>query len=98
MAKHQIVLKPSAVRDLDRLRKDDAAMIADGMERFLSGTPTRQGKSRIRRLRGIENPDYRLRLGEYRVFYNVDTSGRRVEVLRILHKDETPEYYEEVRK
>jgi len=73
-------------------------MIADGMERFLSGTPTRQGKSRIRRLRGIENPDYRLRLGEYRVFYNVDTSGRRVEVLRILHKDETPEYYEEVRK
>jgi len=98
MAKHQIVLKPSAVRDLDRLRRYDAAMIADGMERFLSDTPARQSKSRIKRLRGVENPDYRLRLGEYRVFYNVDTTGVRVEVLRILHKDETPEYYEEVRK
>jgi mRNA-degrading endonuclease RelE of RelBE toxin-antitoxin system len=98
MAKHQIVLKPSAVRDLDRLRKYDAAMIADGVERFLNYTPTREGKSRIKRLRGIGNPDYRLRLGEYRIFYNVDTSGRRVEVLRILHKDETPDYYEEVRK
>jgi len=76
----------------------DAAMIADGMERFLSGTPTQESKSRIKRLRGVENPDYRLRLGEYRVFYNVDTIGRRVEVLRILHKDQTPEYYEEVRK
>ena len=98
MAKHQIVLKPSAVRDLDGLRRYDAAMIADGMERFLSGTPTQESKSRIKRLRGVENPDYRLRLGEYRVFYNVDTIGRRVEVLRILHKDQTPEYYEEVRK
>ena len=98
MANYQIVLKPSAVRDLDRLRKCDAAMIADGLERFLGGTPTRESKSRIKRLRGIENPDYRLRLGEYRVFYDVDPAGRRVEVLRILHKDETPEYYEEVRK
>lgn len=98
MAKHQIVLKPSAVRDLDRLRTYDAVMIAEGMERFLNYAPTRESKSRIKRLRGIENPDYRLRLGEYRVFYDVDTSGRRVEVLRILHKDEPPDYYEEVRK
>lgn len=92
------MLKPSAVRDLDRLQKYDAAMIADGVEKFLSDTPTREGKSRIKRSRGIENPDYRLRLGEYRVFYNVDAVGRRVEVLRILHKDEIAEYYREVRK
>jgi mRNA interferase RelE/StbE len=96
MAAHDIVLRPSAVRDLDRLRKYDATLIADGMERFLTNAPTREGRSRIKRLRGISNPDFRLRLDDYRVFYNVHASTRTVEVLRILHKDQTAQYYQEV--
>ena len=98
MAGYDIHLKPSAVRDMDRLRKYDAAIVADGMEGHLSDTPTRETKSRIKRLRGIEDPDYRLRVGNYRVFYDVHETKRRVDVLRVLHKDETRKYYEEVRK
>ncbi|MBI5243707.1 MAG: type II toxin-antitoxin system RelE/ParE family toxin [Elusimicrobia bacterium] len=97
MARYAILLRPSAVKDFDRLRKYDAAAIADGMERFLGDRPARESGSRIKRLRGISSPDFRLRLGEHRVFYNLNDEERRVDVLRILHKDETAEYYEEVK-
>ena len=33
--------------------------------------PTKLSKSRIKRLRGLEQPQYRLRVGEIRVFYDV---------------------------
>jgi len=62
---------------------------------FLTHEPTRESKSRIKRLRGQQLADYRLRLGDYRVFYTVDEDQRRVDVLRVLHKQQTQEYYEE---
>ncbi len=46
----------------------------------------------------MTDPDYRLRLDDYRVFYNVDDTKRRVDVLRVLHKDRTHAYYEEERE
>jgi len=94
MERYEIRLKPSAIRDMDRLRKYDASRIADGMERHLGGEPTKESKSRVKRLRGISDPDYRLRIGDYRVFYNV--CGDRVDVLRVMHKNDTHEYYEEL--
>ena len=98
MVGYGIHLKPAAVRDMDRLRKYDAAIVADGMENHPSHTPTKETKSRIKRLKGIEDPEYRLRVGNYRVFYNVHEAKRRVDVLRVLHRDETRKYYEEPRK
>jgi len=56
----------------------------------------KQSKSRIKRLRGITNPDYRLRVGSFRVFYTVDEKVHRVVVLRVLHKDQTRIYYEDL--
>lgn len=93
---HEIVLKPSAERDMDRLRKFDATRIADAMERYLQSTPTKASRSRIKRLRGSRNPNYRLRIGDYRVFFAVGEEGLRVDVMRVMHKDETRSYYEEL--
>ena len=78
MALYDIVLKPCAVRDLDGLRKYDATIIADAMETHLGDAPTKVSRSRIKRLRGIRDPDYRLRVGEFRVFYTVDEEAGRV--------------------
>ena len=94
MATREIRLKPSAIRDMDRLRTYDAARVADGMEKHLAAEPWKESKSRIKRLRGISDPDYRLRIGDYRVFYNL--AGDRVDVLRVLHKNDTHKYYEEL--
>ena len=96
MPRYTVILKPSAIRDFDRLRKFDAAMIADGVERFLSHDPARLSRSRIKRLRGAGPPDFRLRLDAFRVFYNVDAVERSVDVLRILHKKDTAAYYKEI--
>ncbi len=98
MGVYTIMLKPSAIADLDALRKYDATQIADAMERHLQHNPTKQSKSRIKRLRGISNPDYRLRVGDYRIFYGVDEIARRVDVLRIMHKEQTLRYYKDLKR
>lgn len=97
MEAYKIILKRSAMADLDALRKYGATQIADAMERQLQHDPTKESKSRIKRLRGISNPDYRLRVGDYRVFYVVDEDARRVDVLRVMHKDQMP-YYQELKR
>lgn len=94
MASYEIRLKPSAIRDMDRLRKYDTAQVADGMEKHLGAEPMKESKRRIKRLRGMSDPDYRLRIRDYRVFYNV--VGSRVDILRVMHKNDTREYYEEL--
>lgn len=96
MPRYDVVLKPSAVRDLDRLRKYDATAVAGAMETHLGDAPTKLSRSRIKQLRGIRDPDYRLRVGEFRVFYTVDEEASQVVVLRVMHKDETRTYYEEL--
>ena len=98
MRLYAIVLKRGAIEDLDRLRKYDATQIADAMEKHLAHEPTKESRGRIKRLRGLSDPDYRLRVADYRVFYSVRERERRVDVLRIMHKDETREYYEELER
>ena len=97
MGKYEIILKPSAMKDMDRLSRYNAKMILDVMEESLEGEPAKESKSRIKRLRGITDPDYRLRAGDYRVFYSIDNAVGQVNVLRILHKEETNEYYQELK-
>ena len=98
MSSYEIILQPSAVDDLDTLRKYDSARIANAMERHLEHEPAKESKSRIKRLRGIDNPDYRLRVGDYRVFYVIDEVAHQVVVLRVMHKEETQSYYEELQR
>ena len=97
MGQYEIILKPSAMKDMDKLSRYDAKMILDVMEESLEGEPAKESKSRIKRLRGITDPDYRLRAGDYRVFYSIDNAVGQVNVLRILHKEETNEYYQELK-
>ncbi len=50
-------------------------------------------RSRIKRLRGLSKPQYRLRVEEIRVFY--DLSEPRVEVLAIVAKSSAAEWLAE---
>ena len=62
------------------------AEVRDALERHLRHEPTRVSKSRIKRLQGLSQPQYRLRVGEVRVFY--DVTGEAVEILAIITKAE----------
>jgi mRNA-degrading endonuclease RelE of RelBE toxin-antitoxin system len=81
-----IILAPEAVEDLKRLKAAVRAVVRDALETHLRHAPTKTSRSRIKRLRGLRRPQYRLRVGEVRVFY--DVSDASVEVLAIVAKSE----------
>ena len=56
------------------------------MEAHLRHEPAKTSRSRIKRLRGLRRPQFRLRVGEVRIFY--DVSAGTVEVLAIVTKAE----------
>jgi len=85
-----VVLAPEAVEDLQRLKTNVRAEVRSGMETHLRHEPTKVSKSRIKRLRGLSRPQYRLRIGEIRVFYDI-TVGT-VEVLAIVSKSEVDKW------
>ena len=91
----EIVVKPGALRQLGRLRRFDGAAILDAIEEHLGREPERPSRSRIKRLRGEQDATYRLRVGDFRVFYDVDENV--VTVVAVLHKDETREFYRKER-
>ena len=82
----EILLAPEAIEDLRRLKAGERTAVKEALETHLRHEPTRTSRSRIKRLRGIARPQYRLRVEEVRVFY--DVSGSTVEVLAIVPKSE----------
>ncbi len=78
------MLAPEAAEDLKQLKAADRASVKDALETHLRHEPNKVSKSRIKRLRGTSRPQYRLRLYEFRVFY--DVMGTKVEVLAIVPK------------
>ncbi len=83
---YAIVLAPEAVDDLRRLTANVRATVRTALETHLRHEPGKVSRSRIKKLRGLRRPQYRLRVGEVRVFY--DISGTTVEVLAIVAKSE----------
>jgi mRNA interferase RelE/StbE len=81
-----IVLAPEAAEDFRRLTANVRATVRAALETHLRHEPKKTSRSRIKRLRGLLRPQYRLRVGEARVFY--DVSGTTVEVLAVVAKSE----------
>ena len=81
-----IVLAPEALDDLRRLKAHVRATVATALETHLRLEPEKTSRSRIKRLMGLRRPQFRLRVGDVRVFY--DVSGATVEVLAIVSKSE----------
>jgi mRNA-degrading endonuclease RelE of RelBE toxin-antitoxin system len=90
--RHEIILAPSAVRELGALRADARGRVRDAIERHLRFEPTKVSRSRIKRLRGLDRPQYRLRVDEVRVFY--DVAEDTVQVLAIVSKAQADAWLE----
>ncbi len=82
--KYEILFAPEAVEDLRRLSARDRSTVKETIEIHLRYEPERVSKSRMKKLRGITRPQYRVRVGEIRVFY--DVTGQAVEFLAIIPK------------
>jgi len=82
----EILLAPEAIEDLRTLKANLRATVREALETHLRHEPMKASRSRIKRLRGLSRPQYRLRVDEVRVFY--DISGSTVEILAIVAKSE----------
>ena len=90
--KHRIVFAPEARDDYESLRAFQRAEVRDAIRKHLVYQPERRSKSRIKRLRDMKKPQYRLRVGNIRVFY--DVRGSEVEVIAIVDKACATEWLE----
>ena len=78
-------IRPSnrAERDLRGLDARVARRIVQALERFAE---TEAGD--VRRLTDVEPPEWRLRVGDWRVRFRYDYNQRVIEVLRVLHRSD----------
>jgi len=81
----QIELTPEAIEDLRRLRKYDQEHIIAGVERQLSYQPTERSRNR-KLLRPNRLSEWELRVGDFRVFYDVNDGHAVVKIAAIGHK------------
>jgi mRNA interferase RelE/StbE len=81
-----IVLAPGAATALKSLPVPVRAGVKKAIELHLTHEPTKVSKSRIKGLRGMSQPQYRLRVGDIRVFY--DVTEKEVQILAIVTKAE----------
>jgi mRNA interferase RelE/StbE len=88
--KYEILFAPQAIDDLKRLHARERATILAKIEGHLRDEPFRTSRSRIKRLRGINQPQYRLRVGDIRIFY--DVVEQNVEILAIIQKSRAEDW------
>ena len=91
--KYEVVLTDTAKEHYRGLDAGGRSLIKKGLKDHLTHEPAKLSRSRIKRLREMAQPEYRLRLDPYRVFY--DVSGQTVVVLAIVPKDETADWLEQ---
>ena len=67
--------------------------LKEAIRRHLTHEPTKVSKSRIKRLRGLRQPQFRLRVGNIRVFY--DVTETQVQVLAVVTKADAHAWLDE---
>jgi mRNA interferase RelE/StbE len=80
---YEILLERSAERDLKKLPKRKFDRIVLGIK-SLAQNPKPHG---TRKIIGSRN-DWRIRVGDYRVIYEIDEEGRAIKIMRIRHRRE----------
>jgi mRNA interferase RelE/StbE len=73
----------SALKDLERSGKPISLRILDNLEKLSKAENPLRHKD-VRSLEGKLRAFYRLRVGEYRVIFEIDAENRRIGVLAIV--------------
>ncbi|MCX7044942.1 MAG: type II toxin-antitoxin system RelE/ParE family toxin [Candidatus Sumerlaeota bacterium] len=90
--RYGIEFSDNSLEQLDSIRQYDRAIIFDAIETHLRHEPRKESKSRIKALRGMLHPQYRLRIYNYRIFY--DVSEATVEIIAVVTKADAIEWLE----
>ena len=82
----QLALTPEAAEDLRSLRKYDQQQIITAIEAQLAHEPTQETRNR-KRLRPNQLAEWELRVGAFRVFYDVDEANAVVKIEAFGYKE-----------
>jgi len=90
--KYRVIISISAQRDYEKLNARRRSSLKKAIQKHLENAPKQVSKSRIKRLRGLRQPQYRLRVHEIRVYYDVNDDENRVEILSFIEKSRSFEW------
>jgi mRNA-degrading endonuclease RelE of RelBE toxin-antitoxin system len=80
--RYKIEFTREAYGHLDAIRRFDRNTILDAVKEQLTHAPNEETQNR-KLLRDNPLADWELRVGQYRLFYDVDTDARRVRILAV---------------
>lgn len=75
----EIRWRPRALRDLERLDRRVQRRVVVAIERL-----ARTGEGDVKRLQGLTPPEYRLRVGDWRIRFGRDDAEQVLYILRVL--------------
>ena len=78
--RYEVIFSKSVQKELDRLSDD----ISNRILRRLSGLETNPRPADVKKLKGREG--WRIRVGDYRVIYEINDSARQIIVVTIGHR------------
>lgn len=87
---YEIELTDDSKRDIQILRAFERRKVLDAIERYLRHEPNKESQSRIKRLRELARPQYRLRVDDIRIFYDIVDNV--VEIIAVIAKSQAAEW------
>lgn len=81
-AAYSVDIRQSAKKELDRLSSDLRSRIAEKILE-LESTPRPKGCVKL-----SVSSKYRIRVGDYRILYEIDDRSKRVEIVSVAHRRE----------
>ncbi|MBS3817139.1 MAG: type II toxin-antitoxin system RelE/ParE family toxin [Candidatus Thermoplasmatota archaeon] len=81
---YQLLIEERAVEELKSVSDDIRNRIKSKIKDILKDDPLPDGKGDIKRIKGTDY--WRLRVGDYRVFYDVDKGEKKVYIISVRHR------------
>ncbi len=91
--RYEIDFTREASEDMRGLHAHVRSAVLDTIKKRLRYEPLNVTQTSVKRLRDLESPQFRLRVGDVRVFY--DVAGSRVLIHAIVRKSEAAEWLRE---
>jgi mRNA interferase RelE/StbE len=85
---YRLEVSPAADRDLDKLKGRIRRLDFDRLRLAIGGLPSDPRPHGVRKIRGAERA-YRIRVGSYRVVYEVDDDDSVIVILQVARRSET---------
>lgn len=74
--------RPRATKDLEKLERPLRERIVSAIERLVES-----GEGDVRRLAASDPPEFRLRVGDWRVLFRSESAARTIVIIRVLPRD-----------